>query len=187
MTVQQEAGAYEPRPGERVTVRRYAQPSLTPGDPVRVLQFEFTGTMLSLADRVYHFDPESLSVAYDVHSQRPFDYLADVSADYVYLGKNAAGGGLYLVTEMGPAQPEAYRQQVSPELAVTVDPSQCIVLEVSDGQGLVLRRIAVPHVGVLKQALDAAYDAQHLAVEQAEQARLEGLRARLAERRAAGS
>lgn len=187
MSAQQEAGAYEPRPGDRVTVRRYAQPSLTPGDPVRVLQLEFTGTLLSLADRVYHFDLESLSVAYDVHSLRPADYLADISADYVFLGKNAAGGGLYLVTELEPAATEAYRQQVSPELAVTVDPSQCIVLEVSDGQGRVLRRVAVPHVGVLKQALAAAYDAQQLAVARAEQDRLEGLRDRLAERRRGGS
>lgn len=188
MTAAQEAGAYEPRPGDRVTVRRYAQPSLTPGDPVRVLQFEFTGTVLSRAAGagVYHFDPESLSVARDVHGLGPSG-LADVGADYVYLGKNAAGGGLYLVTELEPAATEAYREQVSPELAVTVDPSQCIVLEVSDGQGRVLRRIAVAHLGVLKQALDAAYDAQQLAIEQAEQARLAGLRDRLAERRRGGS
>lgn len=90
-------------------------------------------------------------------------------------------------TVVRPAATEAYRQQVSPELAVTVDPSQCIVLEVSDGQGRVLRRIAVPHVGVLKQALAAAYDAQQLAIARAEQDRMDGLRERLAERRGKGS
>lgn len=186
MTSQQAAGAYESRPGDRVTVRRWVQPSLTPGDPVRVLQFEFTGTVLGEDHGVYRFDPESLSVTANVHSLRPSD-LASIGLDYVYLGSNAAGGGLYLATEIGPAQPEeAYREQVSPELAVVTDASQCIVLEVSDGQGRVLRRVTVTHLGVLKQALSAAYDAQQLAIARAEQDRLEGLRDRLAGRRGKG-
>lgn len=56
-----------------------------------------------------------------------------------------------------PAAPPLFRRDLSPDLAVLLDASCCIVLEVTDGPaGRVLRRVAVTNAGALTAALDDA-------------------------------
>lgn len=49
-----------------------------------------------------------------------------------------------------------YRRQVTPDMAVTVDDSQCVVLEVTNATGHVVRRVTVTNIDALKDALDDA-------------------------------
>lgn len=77
------------------------------------------------------------------------------------------------------AEPEAtdlaaYTCEVTPDMAVVVDASQCIVLRVSEPHGRLLRTVTVTNVDVLKAALDRARVAQHTALAEADNRRVAG-------------
>jgi hypothetical protein len=68
-----------------------------------------------------------------------------------------------------------FARQVTPELVVATDSSQCIVLLVGGtGPKDPIRKVTVTNVDVLKAALDDARTAQRIAVEEADEARLRG-------------
>jgi hypothetical protein len=100
-TSQNEAGAYVPRPGERVTVRRYIQPTLTPGDPERKLTFQVTGTLtdVEIKGSAYRlsFGSPDLVVQYDDDGHREPAMFDVVFTGYTFLKPD------YLVTEVMPA------------------------------------------------------------------------------------
>ena len=62
-------------------------------------------------------------------------------------------------------EPNIFAHQVTPDLAIVTDASQCIVAEVSDGTaGKVLRRVAITDVDALIGALGRALTAQATAM-----------------------
>jgi hypothetical protein len=86
---------------------------------------------------------------------------------YQFLGTAANGGPSSLVTEVTRLDDtdgqEAYREQVTPDLAVTLDGSQCVTLDVTDPQtGVRLHQVTVTNVAALKTALDGALAAQQV-------------------------
>jgi hypothetical protein len=177
VSADQTAGAYEPRPGDRVTVRRYQQPTLTPGDPERKLTFQFTGTVTKRSQKgniaFLRFDSDDVVLQYDDDGHRSPDLFDLVCLDYVFVNPG------YLVTEVVPAGTvpgEAFRVQVTPDMAVVVDPSQCVVLEVTDrAGGPVLRRVTVTGIGHFKAVLDAAREAQEAELGKSDRRRAAGL------------
>lgn len=177
MTAQQEAGAFQPRPGDRLTVRRYIQPTLKTGDPNRRLTLQFSAVLvtteyLSSTDTRYHFDVDSAVVDFTEEPVPDTGTLRMIADGYVFLKPD------YLVTEVAPftaGREDAFRVTLGPDLAVVLDASQCIVLEVSEPYGLVLRRVTVADVSALRKALDAALAAQHAVTDQAEWQRWLGL------------
>ena len=171
-----EAGAYVPRPGERVTVRRYMQPTLTPGDPERCLMIQFTGVIARLSDLEHkiYFEPGSMVTEYLRLPHDGPEWLSPVGTDYVYLGQSAGG---YYVTEVVPAEQAAgtFARQVTPDLVVGTDSSQCIVLLVGGiGPKDPIRKVTVTDVDALKAALDDARTAQRIAMKESDAARLRG-------------
>jgi hypothetical protein len=69
----------------------------------------------------------------------------------------------------------AFARQLSPELVVGTDSSQCIVLLVGGtGPKDPIRKVDVTNVDAMKAALDDARTAQHIALEEADAARLHG-------------
>lgn len=92
------------------------------------------------------------------------------------------GGAATFVTEVelltgGAEDVTRFRQQLSPDLAVELDSSDCIVLRVTNpATGAVERTITVTDVDEHKDALDAARRAQRKVTRLAEQHRLDGLR-----------
>ena len=101
---QDEAGAYVPRPGERVAVRRYQQPTLTPGDPERKLTFQVAGTLTDVKARggeyLLSFGNPDLVVQYDDDGHREPAMFDVVFTGYTFLKPG------YLVTEVVPAGQE---------------------------------------------------------------------------------
>jgi hypothetical protein len=171
------AGAYVPRPGDRVTVRRYQQPTLADGDPQRSMTFQVTGTLTgakSQADGVMlHFDLQDLTVQYDDDGHRYPEMFEQVFTGYVFLKPD------YLVTEVVPAADtdgETFGRQLSPELVVATDSSQCIVLLVGGiGPEDPIRRVTVSDVDALKAALDDARTAQRAALAAADERGMQGV------------
>jgi hypothetical protein len=89
----------------------------------------------------------------------------EVASLYACL-RNALGEGPE-AADPAPAdrEPDIFRQDLSPDLAVVVDASQCIVLEVTDGAaGRVLRRPTVSNIDAHIRALDDARVAQAVAL-----------------------
>jgi len=79
---------YEPKEGDRVHARRYRQPTLSSGDPHRVLVGEWTGTANAHNGMLTDDGPTRSS------------YL---SFDYVFLGgRPEHGTAAYAVTEVEP-------------------------------------------------------------------------------------
>lgn len=84
-------------------------------------------------------------------------------------------------------EPDTFRRQLAPDLAVAVDAGDCIVLEVTDNNGTVLRRPTVGSVDEFKDALDTARTFQHWRIEEADQRRWDGIgEAQAARRRERG-
>jgi hypothetical protein len=146
--------------------------SYTPrvGDPVRVTRYIRTTAGARSDERVYVGriteveGPEAGGwfIMLDTHPDQ-------IYTGYQFLGAgNAANGGpSSLVTEVTQLDDtdglEAYREQVAPDLAVTLDGSQCVVLNVTDPQtGVRLHQVTVTNVAALKTALDGALTAQQV-------------------------
>lgn len=155
-----EAGAYVPRPGERVTVRRYIAP--TTGE--RTLDSEHTG----IATEVSPGDSTGYYLMLDSYPDRIF-------TGYQFLGAGADGRSpASLVTEVTPAK-ATFSRQVSPELVVGTDGSQCIVLLVGGtGPKDPIRKVTVTDVDALKAALDDARTYQRIALDEADAVRPRG-------------
>lgn len=154
-----EAGAYEPRPGERVTVRRYIAP--TTGE--RTLDSEYAG----LVTEVTPGDSTGYYLRLDTCPDRIF-------TGYQFLGAGTDGSGpASLVTEVTPGP---FARQLSPELVVGTDSAQCIVLLVGGtGPKDPVRKVTVSDVDAFKAALDDARTAQHVALEEADAQRVPGI------------
>lgn len=160
-TEQNEAGAYEPRPGERVTVRRYIAP--TTGE--RSLCAEHVGIVTETAPG----DSTGYYLRLDTCPDRIF-------TGYQFLGAGTDGSGpSSLVTEVMPVK-ATFSRQISPELVVGTDSSQCIVLLVGGtGPKDPIRKVTVSDVDAFKAALDDARTAQHIALEEADTQRVPGI------------
>lgn len=166
MSARQEPAAYVPRVGDRVTVRRY----ITPTDGERELSAEFAGTATEVTPSG---DGYYLSVS---------GYPYRIFTGYQFLGPGTgvgtgASGPASLVTEVSPADPPVvFSVALSPDLAVAVDASDCIVLVVTDpAAGRVVRRVTVSSVADLKAALGTALQVQRERLDAAERARLIGM------------
>lgn len=163
MSIQQsEAGAYEPRPGDRVTVRRYIKATCGP----RTLHAEHTGV---ITDAEPHQDGWFLNL--------------DNYPDRIFIGYQFLGAGAYgrtpasLVTEVALAEPGkgTFGRQLTPELVVATDGSQCVVLLVGGtGPADPIRKVAVTDVTAFKGALDDALAAQQEALTAADRQRYRG-------------
>jgi hypothetical protein len=78
----------KPAPGDSVTVRRWVQPSLEPGDPRRELAVEYSGVIGDMADGLI------------LMGEAGGGFFCP---DYVFLGGDPqAGTCAYLVTEIIP-------------------------------------------------------------------------------------
>lgn len=155
------SGAYVPRTGDRVTVRRY----IAPATGERALDSEYTGTVV---EAVPHADGWFITL--NNHPDRIF-------TGYQFLGAGASGQGpASLVTEVTRAEPAAgtFARQLTPDMAVAVDGSGCIVLVVTEPRGKLLRVITVTDVEAFKAALDDARTAQHAALGEAGAPRVAG-------------
>lgn len=176
------AAGYVPGEGDRVMVRRWEQPTLADADPERVLSFQFAGTVIEV-DRsqgraLYYFDWDDLAVIYDNVGYDAADLRA-ICPDAVFLPAGENGSQAYLVTEMTPVDPSArepYRVQLSPDMAVTLDGSQCVVLDITDPRaGVTEHRVTVSSVDALKTALDGALAAQRVVTDAGDRRRYAGL------------
>lgn len=166
MTAQQQAGAYEPRPGDLVTVRRYIAPTI--GE--RELTFEHTGTLTEVTPRA------------DGHFIRLDNYPDRIFTGYQFLGAGQGvdagpAGPASLVTEVTPvlSGDGSFGRQLTPDATLAVDGSGCIVLVVTEPDGKLPRVVTVTNVVAWKTALDDARDAQHAALEAADQRRVLGM------------
>jgi hypothetical protein len=84
------AAPHKLEPGASVTVRRWIQPSLKPGDPGRKLAIEFSWVIGAMADGLIHMD----------EAEGGF-----FCPDYVFLGGDPREGTCsYLVTEVIPEE-----------------------------------------------------------------------------------
>jgi hypothetical protein len=149
-----------------------ATESYTPrvGDPVRVTRYIRTTAGARSDERVY------VGRITEVEGPEAGDWfiMLDTHPDQIYTGYQflgagtaANGGPSSLVTEVTPLDDtdgqEAYRVQVAPDLAVTLDGSQCVTLDVTDPQtGVRLHQVTVTNVAALKAALDGALTAQQV-------------------------
>jgi hypothetical protein len=89
--------------------------------------------------------------------------------------EDALGEGPEAAGQAPEREPDIYRRQLSPDLAVVLDASCCIVLEVSEGTaGRVLRRVAVGDMAAYRTALDDAHVVQRVKADEAEERRLAG-------------
>jgi hypothetical protein len=133
---------YTPRVGDPVRVRRWVKPN---GRDAREDESVYVG-------RITEARPHADGWFIDLDSH----------PDQIFTGYQFVGTGS-LLTEVAPLDDtdgsEAYRVQVTPDLAVILDGSQCVVLEVSEA-GRVLRRVTVTNVAALKTSLDGARAAQ---------------------------
>lgn len=154
------AAAYVPQVGDRVRVRRWVQ--TTAGE--RSDETVRTG---KVTDAYPHADDWYLQLD---------ERLEWVFTGYQFLGAGQDGRGpASLMTEVTPLDDtdgqDAYRQQVTPELAVALDGSQCVVLDVTHPHsGIRLHQVTISDVAALKAALDGALAARQ-AVEEAGRAR----------------
>jgi hypothetical protein len=162
-----------------------ATESYTPrvGDPVRVTRYIRTTAGARSDERVY------VGRITEVEGPEAGDWfiMLDTHPDQIYTGYQflgagtaANGGPSSLVTEVTPLDDtdgqEAYRVQVAPDLAVTLDGSQCVTLDVTDPQtGVRLHQVTVTNVAALKAALDGALTAQRILADLAERRRYAGL------------
>ena len=95
-----------PSKGQRVRIRRYIQPSLTPGDIARELSSDVTATATKVwpQGNVIDLDPATAVVHYVNNEGRrddPFGLAWRVGLDFVFLGgKPQDGTCMYLVTEV---------------------------------------------------------------------------------------
>jgi hypothetical protein len=103
---------YIPDVGQRVRIRRYIQPSLTPGDIARQMNSDVEGTVSAVGarGRTIDMDPASAVVHYVADGkdrEAPYGTMWRVGLGYVFLGgKPQEGTCMYLVTEV-EALPEA--------------------------------------------------------------------------------
>jgi hypothetical protein len=96
----------------------------------------------------------------------------DGDPDWIFTGPQWTGHG-HLMTEVTPV---LYRVQLSPDLAVRLDGSQCITVDVTDpGTGKLLHTATVTDVDALKAALDGARDAQRRELGRADERRASGI------------
>jgi hypothetical protein len=138
-----------------VTVRRYIAP--TTGE--RTLESEYTGT---LTDAVPHADGWLITL-----NNRP----DQIFTGYQFLGAGAGvgagvAGPASLVTEVTRAEPGegTFGRLLTPDMAIAVDGSGCIVLVVTEPRGQLLRVVTVTNVDAFKAALDDARAAQQVAI-----------------------
>lgn len=108
----------------------------------------------------------------------------DSSSDHIFTGYQFAGqgspengGAATFVTEVEllpeDAEVPRFRQVMSPDLAIELDDSDCIVLRVtSPASGTVERTITVTDVDEMKDALDACKRTQQASARSAEKRRL---------------
>jgi hypothetical protein len=152
--IEQQTESYTPRVGDRVRVARYIRTTAGARSDERV----YVGRITEVEG------PEAGDwfIDLDTHPDR-------IYTGYQFLGAgNAANGGpSSLVTEVTPLDDtdgqEAYRVQVTPDLAVTLDGSQCVTLDVTDPQtGVRLHQVTVANVAELKEALDGALAARQV-------------------------
>jgi hypothetical protein len=151
--------AYVPRTGDRVTVRRFIREN---GECS--LESEHTGIITELYPK-------------DGGWYLQLDSCPDrIFTDSQFLGAGADGRSpATLVTEVVPA-PETFGRQLSPDLVVATDSSQCIVLLVGGtGPKDPIRKVTVANVDALKAALDEARSAQQTAMAAADQRRMQGI------------
>lgn len=174
MSADQQAAGYTPREGDRVRVRRWVQTTAGACSDERV----YTGRITEVDGP----EADGWFICLDTHPDR-------IYTGYQFLG---AGGKLgtgpaSLMTEVTLLDDadgqDAYRVQVSPDLAVALDGSQCVVLDViHPGTGIRLHQVTVTDVSALQAALagalaarpvvEAAGDARRaLGVEEARRAR----------------
>src|SRR6185437_7361200 len=161
MSAQDAAGAYEPRQGDYVTVRRYIQP--TTGE--RTLHSEHLGQITGVC-------PQSGGYRIWLNTLPDDEWIY---TGYQFLGAGTDGSGpASLVTEIAPMKADGLRIQVSPDLALLLDASQCIVAEVTDpaAGGEVLRRVTITNVDKVKATLDTLRAAQQDRLRDADQARV---------------
>ena len=121
---------YTPRVGDRVRVARYIRTTAGARSDERVYVGRITEVEGPEAGGWY--------LMLDTHPERIY-----TGYQFLGAGTEANGGPSSLVTKVTPLDDtdgqEAYREQVAPDLAVILDGSQCVVLEVSEA-GRVLRR-----------------------------------------------
>jgi hypothetical protein len=95
-----------PGAGLRVRIRRYIQPSLTPGDIARQMNSDVEATIASVGarGRTIDVDPASALVHYVADGkdrEAPYGTMWRVGLGYVFLGgKPQEGTCMYLVTEV---------------------------------------------------------------------------------------
>jgi hypothetical protein len=147
---------YTPRKGDRVRVTRYIRTT----DGVRSDETVQVGEI----SNVHGLEAGGYRIWLDGRPECIF-------TGYQFLGAGTAAsdrpGPSSLVTEVTRLDDtdglEAYREQVAPDLAVTLDGSQCVVLNVTDPQtGVRLHQVTVTNVAALKAALDGALTAQQV-------------------------
>lgn len=165
------AGRFVPELGQRVTVRRWLEPSASAGGGPGTLHYQVTGTLHGLDRRAgsymkLHFHPASVTIQYHADGETDPAMFAMICTSYVHLPETGQ-----LVTEVLPATdevpvPEAepavpaasgtdiFRRQVAPGLTVAYDASGTPVLEVSGPAGHALLRVTVPSVAALVTALE---------------------------------
>jgi hypothetical protein len=159
-----EAAKYEPRQGDKVTVRRYIQP--TAGE--RTLDVELSGVITD--------PPQYVADGYYLW----LDSVPDmIFTGYQFLGVGEDGHSpANLVTEVEltePARPELYRQQVTPDMSVIAD-GAAVVLEVTDGlAGHVVRRVTLANHAEFFNAIEASRIANIEYQADADRRRTEGL------------
>ena len=163
MSATDEAGAYEPRLGDWVTVRRWIKP--TTGE--RTLHGEYAG-------RITDVQPEADGHLIWLDTLPAGEWIF---TGYQFLGQGTDGKGpASLVTEVTPTELDGLRIQLTPDLALLLDASQCIVLEVTDpaAGGEALRRITVTDVDAFKAGLHDVREAQRAVLREADLRRVAG-------------
>jgi hypothetical protein len=165
------AGGFVPELGQRVTVRRWLEPSASAGGGLRTLHYQVTGALAGLDRRPGSYmklilDPASVTIAYHADGEADPAVFAMICTSRVHLPETGQ-----LVTEVLPATdevpaPEAepavpaargtdiFRRQVAPGLTVAYDASGTPVLEVSGPGGHALLRVTVPSAAALVTALE---------------------------------
>jgi len=158
------SGTYVPRPGDWVTIRRYIRRGLVTEPELQSEQ----------AGRISRAEPEADGWRIWL------DTLPDgewIFTGYQFLGQDVDGRGpASLVTEIAPMARDGQHIQLTPDLALLLDASQCIVAEVTDpaAGGEVLRRVTITNVDAFKAALDTLREAQRAELAEADNARVTG-------------
>ena len=158
------SGAYVPRTGDWVTIRRYIRQG--PAGAL-TLKSEYAGRISSLEPQA-----DGWRIWLDTLPDSEWIFTG-----YQFLGQAADGSGpASLVTEVTPMTHDGQRIALTPDFALLLDASQCIVAEVTDpaAGGEVLRRITITDVDAFKAALDTLRAAQQVKLAEAVERRRQG-------------